>query len=201
MGEEHLLIDRQLPEHDVAIAEHLIVGADPLTTWTATCELDLLTVHTPLMDAAMLARRVPGLVTRTEAPAPPELSLAAGMQLPGWILFGERPGQEIAFGAVGKFWQSNIEWRDVAVDEFRDFDDPGWGKIAVAFVTTPYGEHRTILTYDCRTATTDPESRRKFAKYWWLVRPFVAHIMRATLRAAGADAELRRAHAPEVKAG
>jgi len=32
-----------------------------------------------------------------------------------------------------------------------------------------------------RTATTDIASRRKFARYRWLIRPFVAHVMRATV--------------------
>ncbi len=49
------------------------------------------------------------------------------------------------------------------------------------FSVVPYGEHATLLTYECRTATTDTESRLRFIRYWSLVRPFVAHIFRATV--------------------
>ena len=65
----------------------------------------------------------------------------------------------------------------------------GWGKIAANLAVTGYGEDATILTYECRTVTTDEESRRKFLRYWALVRPFVGHIFRATVRTIRDDAE------------
>jgi hypothetical protein len=37
--------------------------------------------------------------------------------------------------------------------------------------------------------TTDPDSQRRFLRYWWLIRPFVGHIMRATLKKVKANAE------------
>ena len=72
------------------------------------------------------------------------------------------------------------------------FAEPGWGKIACNFTFLQYGSG-TLLAYECRTATTDPASRRKFARYW-LVRPFAAYIMRAALVTIAAEA--RRAQAP-----
>jgi hypothetical protein len=53
----------------------------------------------------------------------------------------------------------------------------------------PYGERSTLLSYECRTVTTDPESRRRFLRYWWLIRPFVGHIMRATVNQIKDNAE------------
>lgn len=53
----------------------------------------------------------------------------------------------------------------------------------------PYGGERTLLTYACRVAMTDADSRRLFARYWMLVRPFVSHIFRATLATIASDAE------------
>jgi hypothetical protein len=41
---------------------------------------------------------------------------------------------------------------------------------------TPDGTQSTLLSYQCRTVTTDPDLRRRFLRYWWLIRPFVAHI-------------------------
>ncbi|MDZ7882594.1 MAG: hypothetical protein U5N53_06620 [Mycobacterium sp.] len=60
----------------------------------------------------------------------PNLFIAEDMGLPGWTFLGEQRDREVAFGAVGKFWQPTIEWRDVAVADFRGFAEPGWGKIA-----------------------------------------------------------------------
>jgi len=184
-----LIIDAVMPEFDVAIAEHIIVRADPSATFRAARGLDFLRVRSPLLDAAMWARGLPARVAHQAAPTPPRLVLAEGDELPGWVVLGEQPDRELAFGAVGKFWQPNIEWRDVDAAEFAAFADPGWGKIAANFSVLPCGEDATLLSYECRTHTTDAASRRQFARYWWLMRPFIAHIFRATVRTIRDDAE------------
>jgi hypothetical protein len=194
MNAEKMIIDEQLPSYDVAIAEHLVVAADPATTLKTAKELDFLTVHTPLLDTAMWLRGVPDRIRQRPRPPLTKLNLADGVGLPGWLSLGERDDSEVAFGAVGKFWQSSIEWRDVPLAEFATFQEPGWGKIACNFTVRPYGDGATLLTYECRTATTDPASAQKFARYWWLIRPFVAHIMRATLGTIGIKA-VRAEHA------
>jgi hypothetical protein len=191
MDTEHMIIDTQLPEYDVVIAEHLVVDADPMTTWQAARDLDFLTVRTPLLGAAMWARGLPARLRRQPPPPVQRLSLSAGDTLPGWLPLGERKGSEVALGAVGKFWQPAIEWRDVPLEEFAGFTEPGYGKIACNFSMRPYSQGRTLLTYECRTATTDALSRRKFARYWWLIRPMVGHIMRATLATISSDATRR----------
>lgn len=184
-----LIIDAVMPTFDVSIAEHTIVRAEPAATFRAARGLDFLSVRTPLLDAAMWLRGLPARVAHQAPVPPPHLVLAEGDELPGWLLLGEQPDHEIAFGAVGKFWQPSIEWRDVTVDDFAAFSEPGWGKIAANFSVSPYGADSTLLSYECRTVTTDAESRRNFARYWWLMRPFIAHIFRATVRTIRVNAE------------
>jgi len=176
------LIDSMMPTYDAVIAEHIVVPADPATTFAAIRALDLLTVHSPLLDLSMWLRGLPARVSGKAEPRLPKLVIDTDMALPGWTFLGQRPDREIAFGAVGRFWQPTIEWRDVAATDFTGFDEPGWGKIAANFSMLPYGASATLLTYECRTVTTDPESRRRFLRYWHLIRPFVGHILRATLR-------------------
>lgn len=183
-----MLIESAMPQFDVVIAEHIVVRADPATTFTAAKSLDFLTVRTPLLTASMWIRGLPERWRGDPAPRPSRLVLTDNPGLPGWTLLGERPGREIVFGAVGKFWQPTIEWRDVPQTEFTEFAEQGWGKIAANFSVTEYGQN-TLLSYECRTVTTDPESRRRFRRYWWLIRPFVGHIMRATSAKIKADAE------------
>lgn len=185
---DRMIIEGAMPTFDAAIATHVIVAADAETTYEAARTLDLLTVRTPLLVASMWIRALPTRLLGRAAPPLPRLVVANG-GLPGWLLLGERQGQEIAFGAVGKFWQPVIEWRDVQPSEFRAFNEPGWGKIAANFFVIPYGEGSSLLRYECRTVTTDPVSRRRFMRYWWLIRPFVGHIMRATVSKIKANAE------------
>ena len=184
-----MLIESAVPTFDAMIAEHVVVAADPATTFQAARSLDLLTVRTPLLAASMWIRALPERLLGKAVSPPPQLVVAEQIELPGWLLLGEQPNREIAFGAVGKFWRPVIEWRDVAPADFVAFAEPGWGKIAANFSVAPYGESHTLLSYQCRTATTDAGAHRRFVRYWWLIRPFVAHIMRATLRAIRADAE------------
>lgn len=194
-----MLIDRYLPNFDVTIVEHVVIEADRSTTWQALRDLDLMTIRTPLIDAAMFVRSLPGKVAswrghaRPEAPPPEELKLVGDSPgIEGWLFLGENPQHEIALGAVGRFWQPDITWYDVTTmspDEFRDFDAPGWGRIAASFTLRSYGEHRTLASYEARTATADAVSARRFVRYWTLVRPFVGSIMRAALSALADDAE------------
>jgi hypothetical protein len=81
-----------------------------------------------------------------QAPLPPQparlLLTDASPALAGWLSLGERTGSEIALDAVGRFWQADIEWYDVSAmtpAQFAAFDEPGWGRIAVAFLLRHYG--------------------------------------------------------------
>ncbi|MGZ5391729.1 MAG: hypothetical protein ACXWD3_07735 [Mycobacterium sp.] len=185
---DRMLIESVMPTFDAVIAEHVVVAADPSTTFDAARTLDLLTVRTPLLAVSIWIRGLPERWSGRHARPLPRLVVADG-GLPGWLILGEVPNREIAFGAVGKFWQPVIEWRDVAQAEFGVFAEPGWGKIAANFSVLPYGERSTLLSYECRTVTTDPESHQRFLRYWWLIRPFVGHIMRATVNQIRANAE------------
>ncbi|MFV9427688.1 hypothetical protein ACNJ7K_04010 [Rhodococcus aetherivorans] len=185
------LLDVYLPTYDVVLTEHLTVEADVSATYRAAHDLDFLRVRTPLLTAAFFVRGLPARLARRPAPTLPELRMFADPSsagLPGWLVLGQVPDREIAFGAVGKFWRPDIEWRDVPREEFAAFDDPGWGKIGCHFLVRPNGANRSMLSYECRTSTTDPRSHKQMMRYWWLIRPFVGHIMRATVRTIAADA-------------
>lgn len=194
-----MVIDRVLPRFDVTRIEHLVVDATVPRTWAAVRTLDLLEVHTPLMDAALFVRGMPERVGRLlgrDVPAPLDLEelrlVGDGDDLPGWVILGEVPEREIAFGAVGRFWGGTIRWLTVPASGFAGFDVPGWGKIAANLSLRPYGADRTLLSYEARTMTTDEDSRRRLARYWMVVEPFVGHIMRATLGTIARDAEIYR---------
>jgi hypothetical protein len=186
---DRMLIESVMPTFDTVIAQHIVVAADPSTTFEAARAVDLLSVRSPLVTSSMWIRGLPVRIFGTATPPVLRLVIGEGLGLRGWLLLGERADREIAFGAVGRFWQPVIEWRDVPLTEFASFAEPGWGKIAANFSVLPYGECSTLLSYECRTVTTDPESRRRFLRYWWLIRPFVGHIMRATINKIKADAE------------
>jgi hypothetical protein len=191
-----MLIDRYLPVYDTTLVEHAVVEADLASTWQALCGLDLARVHSPVMDAAMAVRGLPDRLARlggrrASAASPAAMPLRGGPSLPGWLSLGEVAEHEIALGAVGRFWTPVIEWYDVTgmdPEGFAASAQPGWGKIAASISLRPYGTPRTLVSYEARTLVTEPDCARRFARYWTLVRPFVGHIMRATLATVAADA-------------
>jgi hypothetical protein len=193
-----MLIDHHLPRFDVTAIEHLVIDAPLDATWSALQELDLMQVHSPLMDAAFYVRGLPERLAgrsgraRSSSPPPSELKLSGvGSALDGWLSLGQDPPREVAFGAIGRFWQPEIEWYDVTAmtpEEFRAFAEPGWGRIAANFSLRHYGEMRTLASYEARTATPDAATARKFGRYWTLVRPFVGHILGAALNTLREDA-------------
>jgi hypothetical protein len=177
------LLDACLPVYDVALTEHVVVEAAPEVVFNAAKGFDFLTTDAKVVTVLMTVRMVPGRLRGRPATAPSTLRLATDAgSLPGWVNLGELPGRELVFGAVGTFWKPDIEWRDVPAEEFAAFADPGWGKIACHLLVRPDGPGRSILSYECRTATTDLVSRARMARYWWLIRPFAAYILRAVLR-------------------
>lgn len=196
-----MLIDHHLPTFDVTAIEHLVVDVPLQTTWEALKALDLMQVHSPLMDAAFYVRGLPerlaGRSNRARPPSPPptELKLSGvGAALDGWLALGQNPPHEAAFGAIGRFWKPEMEWYDVSTmspEQFRAFEVPGWGRIAASISLRNYGETRTLASYEARTATPDPATARKFGRYWTLVRPFAGHVLSATLATLRDNAEHR----------
>jgi hypothetical protein len=177
------LLDTYLPGYDVVLTEHLVVEAAPEVVFAAAKGFDFLTTDAKVVNALMTLRTLPGRLRGRPGATPASLMLATDASvLPGWVNLGEVPGRELVFGAVGKFWKSDIEWHDVPADEFAAFAEPGWGKIGCHLLVRPDGPGRSILSYECRTATTDLTSRAQMKRYWWLIRPFVAYILRAVLR-------------------
>ncbi|MFF9012886.1 hypothetical protein ACF09C_07900 [Streptomyces sp. NPDC014870] len=197
---EPLLLDAALPEFRFSRLECAVIAAAPDVVYRAARDLDMLSIHSPLFDAVMWARGVPDRLRRRPVVTPPSMRVsdlfeaAAGsdqgdLEAQPWVALGERAGREIAFGAVGRVWKPTIEWRRVEADDFAGFEEPGWAKMAAAFVVHPYGERRSLLTYEARTACTDPASTTRFGRYWTLVSPGVGIVLRGALRTIEAASE------------
>jgi hypothetical protein len=87
---------------------------------------------------------------------------------------------------VGKPWLRGGE--RLAVDDFAAFAEPGWAKMALDLRAEP-DDGGARLTTETRVLLTDRGSRRRFAAYWLVVRPFSGLIRRRWLRAARRRAE------------
>jgi len=176
-----LLIDEALPTYDVTQRRHAVVDATPDAAYDALLKLDLtrLGFWPRLLGDVRMVPETLASSLRGEAPqaSPSTMTFADVRAQPGWMVLGERPGDEYVIGAVGRFWRAEIEWLDVAPEAFADFDRPGYAKLAIGLSVRPYGSDRSLVTYEARTATTDAASRRRFEWYWTLIGPFAGYLM------------------------
>lgn len=191
---DKLLIDEYLSVYDADQLDAVVVDAPPATTYRAIRDLDSDEVaqSVPLVRVLGRARAIPAAIAdrlRGGAEPPPE-ALSAEEYQRAFVLLDERPGTEFVVGMIGKFMTATqLEFRRLEPGEFTGFAEPGYGKVAVNFVVQPYGSTRSLLTTETRTATTDPDTRARFAKYWTVVGPFAGFIMRRWLRLAKRNAE------------
>jgi hypothetical protein len=185
-----MLIDRLLPEFDAVRAEHLVIPGDVAAVYAAVRRADFIQAwrDSPavraLFGARSLAERAVSAARGrrfAEPPAPASLRLADLPARGEWVLLGEDPPHEIAFGTVGRFWAGETKWLELDADEFAAFAEPGYARIACNFSLRPYGAARSLVSYECRTLATDAASRRAFLRYWRPLSPFIGVVLRAQL--------------------
>jgi hypothetical protein len=182
-----------LPVYDVSDAVATVAKADRETAWQALLDVDLLKLgrEAPLVGMLGALRMLPevvGHLLHGERPARPPESMrlrdlsSIPMYEGGWILLGERRGEEIALGLVGKFWRPVIEFARIeTADQFRVFDEPGFAKTVYDLSVRELEPNRTLLSGLMRTATTDEHARRWFRRYWTFGIGSGAHILVGSL--------------------
>ena len=110
-----------------------------------------------------------------------------GGELPGVVL-EDVPGEGIVLGLTGQFWRVLGGERDPAtptsVEEFLAYARQDTCKAVVDFRVGA-----SSLTTETRVHVADPAARRKFGRYWFVVRPFSGLIRILLLRAARRRAE------------
>jgi hypothetical protein len=192
-----MLIDLYLPFYDVTQIVEVDVDAPPVETYRAIRDTDL---RDPVVSALFAIRELPLRVARwwRNTPAPPASGPVTFGQIttegPGFTLLAEHPDHEFVVGSVGKFWRCDYEGRRITGEQFVPFREPGFAKLAISLGVRPSRTGGTVLRYEARTATTDETAKRIFRRYWRLIHPGVAMVMRRALMRIKREAERRSAH-------
>jgi hypothetical protein len=192
--DSQLLIDEFLPRYDFAMVHASVLPAQPEACYRAALGVDLLRdpVIRTLLGIRSLPQRLADRLTRrhhvaTTAQLPPTFRLTDMVRY-GWIVLDEQPNVELVLGQIGRPWKSAGASSGPTVDAtaFAAFDRPGFAKIAANLRVERYGA-ASILTIETRVALTDPQSLRRFTRYWTFIRPFSALIRQIALRLVAAD--------------
>lgn len=156
------MLDRFMPDYEVAERHETRVRAPASVTWHAARALDL--SRSPVIRAIFAGRELALRSART-VPTQPGTFLDQVLGL-GWRILAEEPGRELILGTVTKPWEPNVRFRGLAPEAFAAFEEPGYAKIAWTLVVEPREAGHSLFRTETRVATTDPESRARFRRYW-----------------------------------
>lgn len=186
------LLDRALPHYTESIVRQTVVHAPPDATFAAIQRANLMD---PFVRVLFALREAPMRLSarmRSRALPPPMRSVTfADLLAPdsGMAVVGLDPGHEMVVGSIGRFWEKDYGHRRFTPEQFTSFGEAGYAKLAMDFTVVPIGENDCVLRYEARTQPTDDESRRRFHRYWRVIRPGVGLVMSRALSRIRAEAE------------
>lgn len=135
-----------------------------------------------------LPARLAGKSAMGFAPAQPLLDQLEG----NFIFLANIPDREIVFGMIGQFWKpaGNQAVPLAHVQEFIQFDRPGYAKVAANFyISEGRRDGRLTVSTESRVCVADSEARKKFACYWFVIYLGSSYIRRLLLKAIRRRAE------------
>jgi hypothetical protein len=185
-GPQDRSLDEFMPSYEVREVHETNIAAPAEVAFAVAQEMDM--QESPLVKAIFTGREV--LMGASPAPRKPRSMLSEVTGL-GWRALFETPGRHLIMGAVTQPWERDVVFRGLPPEEFARFSEPDFAKIAWTLKAEPLGPAACVFRTETRVTTTDPESRRKFRKYWTLVSPGVLLIRREMLRLVRREAERR----------
>ena len=186
-GHPDPLLDRLMPTYEVREQHEIKVAAPAQVTDAVARELNLR--GSALVRAIFRGRELVmgSNPTRREQQ---QNFLTEVLDL-GWRVLADEPGRELVVGAVTQPWEANVVFRGLAPEEFAAFAEPGYAKIVWTLAVEPTAGDRSIFRTETRVATTDPESRERFRRYWSFLSPGILLIRYEILRLIRGEAERR----------
>ena len=179
-------IDALLPHYDFADAHDLVVEAPPARTYAAILTTDF--GRPALVRGLMFLRVLPAIFAVRRRPPPPAKPTShpfrslAGINFT--LLAEDRPN-EIVLGLQGQFWRVDGGLCQLSLEEFRDPVPPGLARAVWNFSLVPH-DAGTLLGTETRILCGDAATRRRFGRYWTVIKPFSGLIRNSIL------AEIRR---------
>lgn len=181
------VLDRFIPSPEVAEHHEIAVAAPAAVVLAAAKEMQALDL--PLVSTIIKLRELAlgGEPDRRQHPQ----GLLDQMVSIGWVILADITGREVVLGAVTRPWEAAPVFRSIPAEAFASFAEPGYVKIVWTLRADPVDDAHSVFSTDTLVATTDPEARRRFRRYWSYVAPGVALIRLAMLRPLKREAERR----------
>jgi hypothetical protein len=175
-------LDRVLPTPALVEIDEIDLAISPARAWELLRHGDLGT--SPLVRALFAIRTLPERIAHGTATEPTLRidDLKSSTRRPGFQILVDDPGREVVVGAIGKVWHLEIPFVHATnAEQFRNFSEPGFVKVAWAIRVSPRGEHDSHIEIEVRVDATDPDSWSKFRRYFAVVGPASRFIRKSFL--------------------
>ncbi|WP_353192340.1 hypothetical protein [Pandoraea pnomenusa] len=174
------LIDEILPRYDFR-ERHTTTARAP-SGLLLDCVAHLRAHADPLIRTAVRLREMPAKWMGHTRARPFDLN--------DFTFLGRDGDKSMAFGLTGAFWQANYGLLDVrTLEAFKAVDRTDVCQLVMGFAATPTASGDTLLSTETRVFCPTPEIWRKFAPYWYLIRPVSGLIRRRMLARVRREAE------------
>ncbi len=191
--ESHTLLDDLIPTFDVASRHTIWVAAAPARVYEAARQADFsrpwlvrllmgLRAGPAWLAAGLRGRHGPA----TSSDRPPSVGPVA------FTVIAEAPGEEFVLGIMGRFWTPTGGLVKASAAQLRDPRPAGLAQGLWNFRVERCGTG-TALSTETRVRCGDPATRRRFLRYWRIVRPGSGLIRGSLLRHIRRRAERRAA--------
>jgi hypothetical protein len=184
-GPRDPLVDRFMPKYEIREVHRTRVAAPADLTFGVARDLDL--QRSTIVRAIFTGREL--LMGGERSKREHSSAFLTEVLAQGWRILAEEPGRELVIGAVTQPWKADVEFRGLEPEEFAGFREPGYAKIVWTVAVKPAGEKASIFRTETRVATTDPEARARFRRYWSVFSPGILLIRYETLRLVRREAE------------
>ena len=179
------LLDRFIPQPDVAERHHIQVNAPAAVTLEAARAIDI--------SSSGLARAIfkgrEWVMQSHAGRREPSRGFVADMQALGWGVLAEVPDRELVMGGVTRPWEANPVFRALPPEQFESFAEPGYVKIAFTLRADPLDDGHAVFRTETRAQATDAAAREKFRTYWAFLSPGIVLIRWSMLRPVKRSAE------------
>jgi hypothetical protein len=138
--EADALLDRFMPVYEAAERHHRRVAAPADIALASACELDL---SQSRIVQGLFKTRAWFLGSKSRR-APEPRRLMDQVRTLGWRVLAEIPGREIVAGDATCPWMSEVVFQGVPPEEFADFDQPGFVRIAWNLRADPIGASGSV---------------------------------------------------------
>jgi hypothetical protein len=183
-----LLLDTWLPEFDVSKRHAISIAAPAPRVYSELLRYDF---GDSFVTALLMGLRGYGFRWKRTRQAEVS-SLSEQLERFAFTRLEEKPGEELVFGLVGKFWRPDGGLRQLSREDFAAFREPGYAKAAWNLrvgsgLHLPHGGSglhlpHSELSTETRVLCLGENARRKFLLYWRVVEPFSGLIRRSLLR-------------------